>query len=136
MSNHSLSYALNDVITALKQENFFRALSREEKYRFIMKLHQIGGQYDYNMGEMLEGHPDLCICYYCEQMRDVDSDCLCEECGGDETEIAENKLLFSKSGNWTARKLKADENLNQNSSCVESKTAKAVAKIKQMLLLR
>ena len=84
MSNHGASYMLNEVLTLLKDDyGFFDNMQQTTREEFIIKILELGYNYDCNDGEILDQlGKSLQFCYYCgKSTKDFDEDSdICKKC--------------------------------------------------------
>jgi len=87
MSNHSGSYMLNEVLRKAKEMGVLEQIGKEKTIEFTLALVEIGGSYDCNDGEILDGiSEELGICYYCMKPSDDLKHGLCKDCRDNDEE--------------------------------------------------
>ena len=66
MSNHSGSYLLNEVLSALEKRKIFDFLGKEATQDTVLEIIRIARRYDCNPGEILDAiGTRVGVCYYC-----------------------------------------------------------------------
>ena len=73
---------LNDVLVIAEEYDLFKFLGKDKTKDFVLKIVQVGNEYDCNPGEILEEiGRRVGICYYClQQKENIDEDGLCADC--------------------------------------------------------
>ncbi len=81
MSNHSGSYLINEVLQVINNHKVFELLGKEKTLQLLLKIRQVGDDYDCNSGEILEFIGEkLGICYVCWKYKDNLEFGICEDC--------------------------------------------------------
>lgn len=66
MSNHDGSSMLRDVLSLLDKAGVWEQLPREKMQQLVVEIVRLAcHNHDCNAGEILDGHEQLGVCYYC-----------------------------------------------------------------------
>ena len=85
MSNHDGSHMLHDVLDLLTDAGVWERMTHADSQKLVLDILDLACRFhDCNSGEILDGHEEFGICYYCRKPVEPLYDGLCLRCWSDD----------------------------------------------------